>query len=207
MTDYVATRTGNRVRVKLSTGWTITHTDGERTAHISPPGYRRATGAIRADKRETVERLVAAVVDGLRDMDPNIRGPFNGHEWPDDPEPGFIISDLDEPEDDDEVNNPFRQRFVCERTGQRPFREREHLASPRPAGITGPGPFREREHLDERRAQMSKSMIVAATPKPLAEMMEDEVRAWAKQFHEQLVRQDSQRSHPSSLPLDEREPL
>ena len=28
MTDYVATRIGNRVRVKLSTGWTITHDDG-----------------------------------------------------------------------------------------------------------------------------------------------------------------------------------
>ena len=54
---------------------------------------------------------------------------------------------------------------------------------------------------------MSKSMIVAATPKPLAEMMEDEVRAWAKQFHEQLVKQDSRRSRSSSLPLDEPEPL
>ena len=46
MTDYVATRTGDRVRVKLSTGWTITYTDEERPADVSAPGYRQATGAI-----------------------------------------------------------------------------------------------------------------------------------------------------------------
>ena len=38
---------------------------------------------------------------------------------------------------------------------------------------------------------MSKSMIVAATPKPLSKMTDDDVRAWAKQVHEQLVEQDS----------------
>ena len=43
---HVATRTGDRVRVKLSTGWTITYTDGERPADVSAPGYRQATGAI-----------------------------------------------------------------------------------------------------------------------------------------------------------------
>ena len=47
---------------------------------------------------------------------------------------------------------------------------------------------------------MSKNMIVAATPKPLSKMTDDDVRAWAKQVHEQLVKQDAQRSLSSSLP-------
>ena len=38
---------------------------------------------------------------------------------------------------------------------------------------------------------MSKNMIVMATPKPLSKMTDDDVRAWAKQVHEQLVEQDS----------------
>ena len=54
---------------------------------------------------------------------------------------------------------------------------------------------------------MSKNMIVAATPKPLSKMTDDDVRAWAKQVHEQLVKQDAQRSLSSSLPPDEPEPL
>ena len=54
---------------------------------------------------------------------------------------------------------------------------------------------------------MSKNMIVAATPKPLSKMTDDDVRAWAKQVHEQLVKQDAQRSLSSSSPLDEPEPL
>ena len=59
----------------------------------------------------------------------------------------------------------------------------------------------------EEREQMSKNMIVAATPKPLSKMTDDDVRAWAKQVHEQLVKQDAQRSLSSSLPPDEPEPL
>ena len=47
---------------------------------------------------------------------------------------------------------------------------------------------------------MSKNMIVAATPKPLSKMTDDDVRAWAKQVHEQLVKQDAQRSLSSSSP-------
>ena len=54
----------------------------------------------------------------------------------------------------------------------------------------------------EEREQMSKSMIVAATPKPLSKMTDDDVRAWAKQVHEQLVKLDAQRSLSSSSPPD-----
>lgn len=49
---------------------------------------------------------------------------------------------------------------------------------------------------------MSKNMIVVATPKPLSKMTDDDVRAWAKQVHEQLVEQDSRRSPSSSSPPD-----
>ena len=62
MTDYVATRTGARVRVKLSTGWTITHFGSDPRADISHPGYRRVTGDIPAPRSATVESLAAALV-------------------------------------------------------------------------------------------------------------------------------------------------
>ena len=57
---------GDRVRVKLSTGWTITHTGGEPTADISHPGYRRVTGAVPAPSPATVESLAAALVKFIR---------------------------------------------------------------------------------------------------------------------------------------------
>ncbi len=60
---HVATRTGDRVRVKLSTGWRITHTDGERTADASAPGYRQATGAIRASPAPALTNEV--ISDGV----------------------------------------------------------------------------------------------------------------------------------------------
>ena len=47
---------------------------------VTRAGYRQATGAIRAPKPATVEGLAAALVDGLRNMDPKPLGPFNGHE-------------------------------------------------------------------------------------------------------------------------------
>ena len=49
---------------------------------------------------------------------------------------------------------------------------------------------------------MSKSIKVAATPKPLSKMTDDDVRAWAKEVHEQLVKQDAQRSLSSGSPPD-----
>jgi hypothetical protein len=80
MTDYVATRSGDRLRVKLSTGWTITYEDGATHAQICAPGCRRATGAIHAPKPATVERLAAALVEGIRDRDPRDPGPFRDRE-------------------------------------------------------------------------------------------------------------------------------
>ena len=68
MTDYVATRTGDRVRVKLSTGWTITHTDGDPRADIYAPGGLRF-GTVRAPKPATIERLAAALVERSRVYD------------------------------------------------------------------------------------------------------------------------------------------
>ena len=68
----MATRIGNRVRVKLSTGWTITYEDGATHAQISATGYRRATGAIRAPKSArsravvTVESLADGLVERIR---------------------------------------------------------------------------------------------------------------------------------------------
>ena len=72
MTDYVATRTGNRVRVKLSTGWTITYEDGAEQAQISAPGFQRATGAMSPPKSArsravvTVESLADGLVERIR---------------------------------------------------------------------------------------------------------------------------------------------
>lgn len=83
MTDYVATRTGDRVRVKLSTGWTITYEDGTEHARISGPGWvANDTRAITRPKPATVENLVAALVEGIRGMDP--RPPEWAREHPDD---------------------------------------------------------------------------------------------------------------------------
>lgn len=72
MTDYVATRTGNRVRVKLSTGWTITYEDGAEQAQISAPGFQHATGAMSPPKSArsravvTVESLADGLVERIR---------------------------------------------------------------------------------------------------------------------------------------------
>lgn len=62
--------------------------------------------------------------------------------------------------------------------------------------------MRLRRYKPEGRAQMSKSVIVVATPKPLSKMTDDEVRAWAKEVHEQLVKQDVQRSLSSNSAPD-----
>ena len=72
MTDYVATRSGGRLRVKLTTGWTITYEDGDTHANISAPGYQRATGAIKVEpKRTNIESLVFALVEDIRYRDPS----------------------------------------------------------------------------------------------------------------------------------------
>jgi hypothetical protein len=63
MTDYVATRTGNRTRVKLSTGWTLAHDDGEQLADISDPD-RNVIDSVR----------IFAVGMGHRPLDPSGRG-------------------------------------------------------------------------------------------------------------------------------------
>ena len=60
-TDYVATRTGDQVRVKLSTGWTIIYIDGATHAQISAPGSRRVYRSVEAPNPPTVENLATAL--------------------------------------------------------------------------------------------------------------------------------------------------
>jgi hypothetical protein len=88
MTDYQATRTGDEVQVRLSNGWTITHTDGRRLADISstpwPVGDSEGRlidaiqvvewewvppegGAAHATTTATVESLAAALDEYVRD--------------------------------------------------------------------------------------------------------------------------------------------
>ena len=92
MTDYVATRTGDRVRVKLSTGWMISHDDDARLADIIAPsgaligavqvvewhwvppegGASHPTRKMQGHTRPrsaTVETLTAALVEYVRDHD------------------------------------------------------------------------------------------------------------------------------------------
>ena len=54
---------------------------------------------------------------------------------------------------------------------------------------------------------MAKQVLQVAALPNLSTATDDDVRAWAKQVHEQLVKQDAQRSLSSSLPPDEPEPL
>ena len=58
------------------TGWTITYEHGATHADIYAPGYRRATGATKAPKPATVERLAAALAEGIRIHNPRIGSPF-----------------------------------------------------------------------------------------------------------------------------------
>ena len=81
MTDYVATRTGDRTTVRLSTGWTISHDAGARLADITDPsGYLidavqvvewnwapTEGGASHATTTATVESLAAALAEYVRD--------------------------------------------------------------------------------------------------------------------------------------------
>ena len=88
MTDYVATRTGDKVHVRLSTGWSITHTDGRRLGDIAsspwPVGDSEGRlidaiqvvewewvppegGAPHATTTATVESLAAALDEYVRD--------------------------------------------------------------------------------------------------------------------------------------------
>ena len=81
MTDYVATRTGDRVRVRLSTGWTISHDDGARLGDITDPSGALIDavqvvewdwaptegGASHATSTATVESLSAALAEYVRD--------------------------------------------------------------------------------------------------------------------------------------------
>ena len=81
MTDYVATRTGDRIRIRLSTGWGISHDDGARLGDITDPsGYLidamqvvewdwapTEGGASHATTTATVESLAAALAEYVRD--------------------------------------------------------------------------------------------------------------------------------------------
>ena len=81
MTDYVATRTGNRVRVRLSTGWSISHDAGARLGDITAPSGALIDavqvvewnwsptegGASHATTTATVESLAAALAEYVRD--------------------------------------------------------------------------------------------------------------------------------------------
>ena len=83
MTDYVATRTGDRVHIELSTGWTITHTDGRRLGDITAPSGSLIDamqvvewnwaptegGTPHATTTATVESLAAALDEYVRDHD------------------------------------------------------------------------------------------------------------------------------------------
>ena len=101
MTDYVATRTGNRVQVELSTGWTITHTDGRRLGDIAsspwPVGDSEGRlidavqvvewewappdgGAPHATTTATVESLAAALDEYVRDHDGADARPWPAHD-------------------------------------------------------------------------------------------------------------------------------
>ena len=81
MTDYVATRTGDRTAVRHEDRWTITHTDGARLADITDPSGALIDavqvvewdwaptegGASHATSTATVESLSAALVEYVRD--------------------------------------------------------------------------------------------------------------------------------------------
>jgi hypothetical protein len=88
--DYVETRIGNRTHVRLSTGWTITHKDGKRKAHIGRDGFIETIKIVvewnkgpRAGISATVESLAADLVQWVADleydMDPSTNGmnPFS----------------------------------------------------------------------------------------------------------------------------------
>ena len=81
MTDYVATRTGDRTTVRHDDRWTITHTAGARLADITDPSGNLIDavqvvewdwaptegGASHATSTATVESLSAALVEYVRD--------------------------------------------------------------------------------------------------------------------------------------------
>ena len=83
MTDYVANRTGDRTRVRIATGWTITHAAGARLADIidldhnvidavrvaAGGSWPRPNSGYRGTTNPTVEDLIAALVEYVRDPD------------------------------------------------------------------------------------------------------------------------------------------